>query len=47
LFFIGHVLKHGLVWSHLVGVMLFVWSGLYGLLIGLVSIFLFFTISFL
>jgi len=39
-----HVLNHGLVsfgWSSLV------WSGLYGLFIGLVSIFLFFTISFL
>jgi len=47
-----HVLKYvlvwfGLVWSHLVGLILLVWSGLYGLFIGLVSIFLFFTISFL
>jgi len=32
----GHVLKHGLVWSGLVS---FYWSGLYGLFIGLVSIF--------
>jgi len=48
----GHVLKHGLVWyglvwSHLVGLILLVWSSLYGLFIGLVSIFHFFTISFL
>jgi len=36
-------------WSSLVlsGLILLVWSGLYGLFIGLVSIFLFFTISFL
>jgi len=36
--FLGHVLKHGLVWS---GLILLVWSGLYGLFIGLVSIFLY------
>jgi len=42
----------GLVWSGLIWLVSFywsglVWSGLYGLFIGLVSIFLFFSISFL
>jgi len=44
----GNVLKHGLtglIW--LVSFIGLVWSGLYGLFIGLFSIFLFFSISFL
>jgi len=42
-----HVLKHGLVWSHLVGLILLVWSVLYGLfIIVLIFFVLIFTILF-